>query len=125
MSTVGYLGYNSVSTFGAGSSHEGMLSVQSTAPQPSVRVPLPVAGHLGHLSVNVISNSLNGNLVVTVWVNGVATTLTVTYAAGVTGFLTSSGPVAVSANDVVSINFDATAATTGSYQLTVGLEYLT
>jgi len=73
-------------------------------------------GTLKDLLVSIVAgdNTLSGDFVVTVFLNGVATALTVTYPAGTDGDLSITTDIAVSANDKFSFVMDATAAGAGS-----------
>lgn len=77
------------------------------------RALMPRAGVLRSLRVFLDANTLNGNAVVTVRVNGVDTALQVTLPAGVTEGQDLDDQVAVAAADRVTVEIDTTAAGVG------------
>ena len=85
------------------------------------------SGTLKNLTVNVELNSHTGTNYVTVYKNGVATTLKAAITAGTTGiFFDSTHTVSVVAGDIISLVLDATASASGtstfyfSYEFTLG-----
>lgn len=74
---------------------------------------VPKAGTVKNLYVHGTENGLDGNLVITVRKNGVDTALTITLGATVTTGSDTSNSFSVVAGDLLSIEFDATAASTG------------
>jgi len=76
------------------------------------------AGTLGRFRVFIATNTLNGNLVFAVRKNGTNTAVTITFAATATGAQTDDvNTVAVAVDDLLNINYDASAASSGSADL--------
>lgn len=78
-------------------------------------IRIPIAGTVSRLFVNVGSNTLNGNAVITVRLQKANTLLAVTVGAGITGVLSNvvNIPV-VAANDELTVSVDTTAAGAGA-----------
>ncbi len=112
-----YSGGNSGASITDGNSN--FLSVTGhKAVDPSegdVQIVAPRAGTLRDFFVNVGINSLNGNMVLTVRINGVDTSITVTFGSTETGEQSDTTNTAtVAAGDLLSIEVDTTAASAGS-----------
>ena len=109
----------------AGELNEGAYSTFALVPEPSLRVPISRPGNLRRMEVNVGPNTLNGNFVISVGINGVATGLTVTYAATETGRKTLDlSTVTVVAGDGVSFILDATAPGAGNGEVAGSVEFV-
>lgn len=81
----------------------------------SVKSLCPVSGTVKNFRFRAGANTLNGNCVVTLLLNGVATSITVTITAGSTSkFSDTVNSFAISAGDELTIRADATAASTGT-----------
>jgi len=88
-----------------------------TFPTPSTRIPLPVGTAKDFRTfIQTGQNTLDGDFVVTVFKNGVATALTLTYPAGTDGAMSLATDVAFAANDQISFVMDTTDATSGNVQ---------
>lgn len=92
-------------------------------PFPGVRAPLPGPGILRRLRVSIDPglNTLDAALIVTVLLNGVATWLSISYAAGETGLKSNDIPFAYADGDKVSFRA-TTAAANGSASLATAVE---
>ena len=90
-----------------------VLSLSVAGPTvPAYRAPR--AGTIQNFRVFVGTNGLTGaNVVVTLYVNGVATPITATIPIGFTGGIDSPATVAISSGDVIEVKADRT-GTTGS-----------
>lgn len=66
------------------------------------------------MKINVIANTLDGNAVFTFRLNGGDTSLTVTVGAGVTGIAKFSQNVAIADDDLVCLEVDTSAASSGA-----------
>lgn len=92
----------------------GVNTVESAA-----QFVTPRAGLARKLNVRIRLNTLDNNAVFTLRVNGVSTSITVTVSAGQTGvFVDSTNSVSVSAEDLIVLSADTTAASSGS--ITIG-----
>jgi len=95
------------------------LSVESNA-----QIPLPRDGELVSLAVNPVSNTYDQAVELTVRLNGADTTLQVSVPAASTSVEIIESVVNVIAGDLVSLEIDATATTTGFFEFFATYEYL-
>ena len=103
---------------------EYVLSFSADSPNEArARLALPVAGTVGNFTLNVPLNTMDANTIVTVMKNGVATALTKTVAAGVTGIFTVAGTVAYAAGDLFSFQLDAQLSSTGTIEANPAVSY--
>lgn len=82
--------------------------------EQNARIVLPRGGIIQGLVVKVAANTLDGSTVITVLKNGVAQSLTCTFAAGVLSSQDTEHSFILTASDEVSIKVDITASTTGA-----------
>lgn len=75
---------------------------------------IPKSGTISKLYVYSTANNLNGNTVLTIMKNGVATSITCTLAASATTGNDTANSVAVSAGDTISLRINTTASSTGA-----------
>jgi len=111
-SEIGVLG-----ALGPNNNVEGIynFSFPSPFPNPGRRIPLPEAGTLDRLRIDVDANSLDGASSITVLVNGVDTALSLTYAPAESGAKSLDVAVPVMAGDQVSYRVDTLGSTTGLF----------
>lgn len=111
----------------AGSVREvGIVEMQGVPPNLPARTPFPRSGSMTSFAVKAgsvnASNTLDGATIITVLLNGVPTTHTVTIPALTNGTFQSVGPaVAVTAGDLFSWRIDTTASTVGFSPLSIGV----
>lgn len=90
------------------------MFIVSDITETAARIILSVAGTIKALQIKATANTLNGNCVVTVFKNGVATTMTVTLSAGDLTGEDSLHYFPVSKGDEISIKVDMSAASSGA-----------
>jgi hypothetical protein len=111
-------------SWAAGITAEVMVTLNFFPPDEArARVPVVDNGYLPSLRVSLVENTMDGPCVVTVYVNGAPTTLSVTVPAGTSGYYTSFDRVDVSAGDLVSVYVDTSGATAGGAGLGGTVEY--
>ena len=116
------IGWNSLGLGQA--SVEGAYTDAGAFPTARLRIPLPRAGVVRRFRVSAVFNNLDGSCVLSVAINGVATALTLTYAAGETGDKFIDIPVSVVGGDEFSFLADATATTVGQIDLSSSAEFV-
>lgn len=88
-----------------------------------VGMPMPVVT-LYRIKLNVISNTLNGDCIISTRVQNSNQGPTITIPAATTGVVTSTGTYTLTLDDLVNISFDTTAAATGTIVLgPIGTSY--
>jgi hypothetical protein len=97
----------------AGTVIESMRGDNDPFPYVMARMPSPSTGTIERAYFHMSANTLDGATPVTLLVNGAPTALTTTFAPGATGTQSATGSVAISAGDVVSYLFDASASGAG------------
>lgn len=120
VSGIAVISFTSAAAIGNGQTRFLGVNTLSTI-EANVQVPIK-SGTVTALRLRLATNTLTGDLIYTLRRNGVATGISITVGAGLTGKFSASGSVAFSANDDISIGLDATAAGAGSaseYSLTV------
>ncbi len=110
----------------SGNIGNGFSNVLSVYPglNASPNIAMPEAGSAASGIADVVSNTLDGNAVYTLQLNGVNTGMSVTIGAAVTGVIDFTGaPIAFSKNDRIGLFADSTAATAGSIQARILVPY--
>lgn len=109
----------------AGDKNEFTYGFVSGFPDPLNRIPVGRAGKLRRLQANVDFNGHTGPMTYTVYKNGVATALVVTYAAAETGLKDFDvDTVSVVKGDRVSLVGDAGAALSSSSTGSASFEFV-
>lgn len=85
---------------------------------------IPKDGIVSSLAINVASNTYDGDTIITIVKNGTPTTISITIAAGDTGvFFDTTHQVAVVAGDVITLQIDPTASSTGAMSWYFSYDY--
>ena len=104
----------------AGSGYSGPIFMGGGVPE----YRMPRDGTIQKMRILIPSNSDNGAVVVTLFVNGSSTLLTTTIPPGSTADVNVSGAVNVFDGDKVSVIMDSSAAISGVISITVSYEVL-